>query len=70
MSKSVHIPLGSTVKHTLHGITMIKKQDGLDVNSDSLWKGRYGTEMIIPDSRVRLRLSQKDGVLRNLVEAE
>jgi hypothetical protein len=49
---------------------MVKKQDGLDVNSDSLWKGRHGTEMIIPDSRVRLRLSQKDGVLRNLVEAE
>ena len=66
----VHIPVGSTVKHTFHGLTMTKKHDGLDIDSDSYWESGSKVPMIIPDSRVRLRLSQKDGVLRNLVEVE
>lgn len=63
-----HIPIGSTVYHYMYGARMKKVEDGRDVNSDSLWKSRFH-EMLISDTRVRLRVSQKDSTLKKLVEA-
>lgn len=63
------IPIGSTVHHFMYGARMKKVKDGIDADHDSLWKSKYH-EMSIPDNRLRLKLTKKDGVLKRLVEAK